>query len=81
MVKWMVIQPDVQKGKAMLPIWASNACEEIDAGFFSSDTFHDKKGMAIADPARLQFFYFVVLGFSLLSSPLLLSLPNLRSGM
>jgi hypothetical protein len=39
------------------------------------------KKRAIADPARLRFFYFVVLGFSLLSSPLLLSLPDLRSGM
>ncbi len=54
MVKWIIIQPDAQKGKAMLPIWASNACEEIDAGFFSSDTFHDKKGRAIAEISAMK---------------------------
>ena len=29
----------------MLPKWAIDACEEIDAGFFSGDSFLNKKAM------------------------------------
>jgi hypothetical protein len=28
-----------------LPKWAEDACEEIDAGFFSSDVFHNKESI------------------------------------
>jgi hypothetical protein len=43
----------------------------------------NKKAGPLADPVFLKYlvYYFVVLGFSLLSRPLLRSLPDLRSGM
>lgn len=42
----------------------------------------NKKAGLLADPAFLKYlvYYFVVLGFNLLSSPLLRSLPDLLSG-
>jgi hypothetical protein len=32
-----------------LPSWATNALENIDAGFFSGDTFLDEREMAVVE--------------------------------